>query len=169
MKHMAWRPFVVFGVMVIVMFGLMIALGLMVGGANPMAMMFPGSAGQGLAMWGVMLFPFVGLLIMGIMTAVSFRWMAGRGGPMSRMMGHRRAAQPQYGGGSGTTLTYTIPTVNCAHCRMTIEREVGNLPGVASVSVDVETKQAVIQLVSLPTGEEIEKLLADIGYPPQSR
>lgn len=169
MKHMGWRPFVVFGVMIIVMLGVMTAFGLMVGGASPMALMFSGGVGQGLSMWSVMLVPVVGVLIMGIMMAVAFRWMAGRGGPMSRMMGHRRAAQPQYGGGSGTTLTYTIPTVNCAHCRMTIEREVGNLPGVASVSVDVETKQAVIQLVSLPTGEEIEKLLADIGYPPQSR
>ena len=66
-----------------------------------------------------------------------------------------------------TTLTYSIPAVNCGHCKMTIERRVGALPGVASVSVDVDSKQAVILFESPATKAEIEALLAEIGYPPQ--
>ena len=44
---------------------------------------------------------------------------------------------------------------------MTIERELGNLSGVASVSVDVNAKQAVIRLVSPPTEAEIEAITDD--------
>jgi len=68
-----------------------------------------------------------------------------------------------------TTLTYNIPAVNCGHCRMTIERAVGELSGVASVSVDVDTKQAVIKFDSPATKAEIEALLAEIGYAPESQ
>jgi copper chaperone CopZ len=153
--------------MVIVMIGLMVAFGLMVGGAGPMAMALPGGGGQGLGMWGVILIPLLGLLIMGTMMYISFRWMAGRRGPMSGMMGYRPGALAQSQMTEGTTFTYSIPAVNCAHCKMTIERELSKLPGVESVSVDIESKQAVVQLVSLPSEEEIARLLTDIGYPPE--
>ena len=49
---------------------------------------------------------------------------------------------------------------------MKIEDEVGALPGVTSVNVDIEAKQAVVKLVSTPTKTEIETLLTEIGYPP---
>ncbi|MFC1943476.1 heavy-metal-associated domain-containing protein [Chloroflexota bacterium] len=65
------------------------------------------------------------------------------------------------------TLTYHIPTVNCDHCKMTIEREVGKLPGVASVNVDVDSKKAFIEFNSPTVKSEIEAMLAEIGYPPE--
>lgn len=68
-----------------------------------------------------------------------------------------------------TTLTYNIPNVNCGHCKMMIERKVGELAGVASVDVSVDAKQAVIQFGSPATEAEIESLLAEIGYPPQGK
>ena len=68
-----------------------------------------------------------------------------------------------------TTLTYSIPNVNCGHCKMTIERKVGELSGVASVSVDVDAKQAIIKFDSPAIKAEIEALLAEIGYPPESQ
>ena len=68
-----------------------------------------------------------------------------------------------------TTLTYNIPAVHCGHCKMTIERAVGELSGVAFVSVDVDTKQAVIKFGSPATKAKIEVLLAEIGYPPGSQ
>ena len=68
-----------------------------------------------------------------------------------------------------STLTYTIPAVNCAHCKLTIERKVGKLAGVGSVSVDVDAKQAVIKFGSPATEVEIEALLAEIGYPPEKQ
>ena len=168
MQHMGWKPFVAFGVMVVVMLGLMAAFTLMVGGSNPMALLMSGGAGQGLRMWSVMLVPAVGLLIMGTMMVISFRSMAGRGGPMSSVMARSRPARPQQGDSNCITLTFTIPSVSCDHCKMAIEREVGKLPGVAAVSVDLNTQQAVIQLVSPPTRVEIEELLTRIGYPPQN-
>jgi len=68
-----------------------------------------------------------------------------------------------------TTLTYNIPAVHCGHCKMMIERAVGELSGVAFVSVDVDTKQSVIKLDSPATKAKIEALLAEIGYPPESQ
>jgi copper chaperone len=68
-----------------------------------------------------------------------------------------------------TTLTYNVPNVNCGHCKMMIERKVGELSGVASISVNVDTKQAVIKFGAPATEAEIESLLAEIGYPPESQ
>ena len=66
------------------------------------------------------------------------------------------------------TVTYNIPTVSCGHCKMNIEREVGKLSGVASVTVDVDAKKAVIKYGSPATKAEIETLLIEIGYPPKN-
>ncbi|MFC1893997.1 heavy-metal-associated domain-containing protein [Chloroflexota bacterium] len=68
-----------------------------------------------------------------------------------------------------TVLKYNIPNVSCDHCKATIEHEVGKLSGVASVNVDVDSKQAVIKLISTPTNTEIEALLTRIGYSPKSQ
>jgi copper chaperone len=38
-------------------------------------------------------------------------------------------------------LTLTAPDISCEHCRRIIERELGVLPGVQTVSVDVPSKQ----------------------------
>ena len=66
------------------------------------------------------------------------------------------------------TVTYNIPRVSCGHCKMNIEREVGKLPGVASVTVDVAAKMAIIKYDSPTTKTEIETLLIEIGYPPEN-
>lgn len=66
-----------------------------------------------------------------------------------------------------TTLTYTIPGISCGHCKMTIEREVGELPGVTSVGVAVETKQAVIDFELPVTEEQVQSLLVEIGFEPE--
>jgi len=65
------------------------------------------------------------------------------------------------------TITYNIPKVSCGHCKMNIEREVGKLSGVASVTVDVKAKKATIKYDSPATKVEIETLLLEIGYPPE--
>jgi copper chaperone len=66
------------------------------------------------------------------------------------------------------TVTYNIPRVSCGHCKMNIEREVGKLHGVVSVTVDVDTKKAIIKYDSPATKTEIETLLIEIGYPPEN-
>jgi copper chaperone CopZ len=87
---------------------------------------------------------------------------------MSVMIGNRQDRQIKSAKKDLITLTFNVPAVNCAHCKMKIEQEVGNLPGVASVNVDVDDKQAVLELISPPTQTEIKTLLTDIGYPPEN-
>jgi len=62
--------------------------------------------------------------------------------------------------------TFKVPNISCHHCVMTIERELGELEGVASVNGDVETKQVTVEWDSPATWEGIESLLAEINYPP---
>jgi copper chaperone CopZ len=95
--------------------------------------------------------------------------MMSHGGLMSRMMGHGHNPQSQSKENTVTTPTYHIPAVNCDHCKMTIERRAGEFAGVASVRVDVDTKQTVVQFVSPAAKDEIETLHSEIGYPPQSQ
>ncbi|MGB3713338.1 MAG: cation transporter [Candidatus Promineifilaceae bacterium] len=163
----------------ILMYGLMIVLSLSIFRTGPIAMMFSSGMDLGLGMWGLMILPFVGMLIMFVMMFVFVRLTAGNSGSMARMMshgglmaqmiGHSHDAQPQRKETSMTTRTYNIPTVTCNHCKMTVEQKVGELAGVASVRVDVEAKQAAIKFVPPSTETEIEELLAEIGYSPESQ
>jgi len=49
-----------------------------------------------------------------------------------------------YGGMSEQTITYHVPGVSCEHCRTAIEREVGPLPGITSVAVDLDRKTVTV-------------------------
>ncbi len=49
-----------------------------------------------------------------------------------------------------TTITYRVPGVSCAHCQAAIGEEVGAVPGVESVSVDLEAKLVTV------TGENLD-------------
>jgi len=60
-----------------------------------------------------------------------------------------------------------IPAISCHHCKMTIERELGELEGVRSVEVDVDAKAARIRWDAPATWEQIKKTLTEIGYPPE--
>jgi copper chaperone len=64
-----------------------------------------------------------------------------------------------------TTVTYTVPAINCMHCTHTIEMEVAELPGVQSVKADVTTKNVTIAFDAPATEEKIKSLLAEIEYP----
>jgi copper chaperone len=41
-------------------------------------------------------------------------------------------------------LTYSVPDVSCGHCRAAITAEVGMVPGVASVDVDLQAKRVTV-------------------------
>lgn len=58
-----------------------------------------------------------------------------------------------------TTVTYSVPGVSCAHCQAAIASEVGPLPGVEAVDVDLEAKTVTV------TGEPLDEaaILAAIG------
>ena len=64
-----------------------------------------------------------------------------------------------------TTVTFTIPNINCGHCVHTIQTEVIELEGVSDVRVSAQTKSAVITFDVPATEVAIKKLLAEINYP----
>jgi copper ion binding protein len=41
--------------------------------------------------------------------------------------------------------TFTVPGISCDHCKHAIEGEVGKLPGVRRVDVDVEGRTVVVE------------------------
>ena len=42
------------------------------------------------------------------------------------------------------TRTYNVPDISCDHCKQSIEKEVSQLEGVASVEVDVQAKTVTV-------------------------
>lgn len=64
------------------------------------------------------------------------------------------------------TVTLTAPDISCAHCQQTIERELGALPGVQSVAVDVPSKRVDITYNPEQTSEtQVVARLDEAGYP----
>ena len=64
-----------------------------------------------------------------------------------------------------TTVTYSIPSINCGHCIHTVQSEVSDLAGVQTVVADLASKQATITFDTPATEEKIKALLASINYP----
>jgi len=42
-------------------------------------------------------------------------------------------------------IVYTVSGMSCGHCKAAIEDEVGRVPGVASVTADVDSKLVVVR------------------------
>jgi len=67
------------------------------------------------------------------------------------------------------TKTVTVPAISCGHCVATIEREVSELPGVASVKAEQASKRVTISWD--PEAIDwvvIEDHLEEINYPPEA-
>ena len=64
-----------------------------------------------------------------------------------------------------STVTYNIPNISCGHCVHTIQMEVGELPGVATVEASADTKKVTITFGDPTTETEIKSLLTEINYP----
>ncbi len=66
------------------------------------------------------------------------------------------------------TKTFKVPNITCGHCVAAIEREVGELAGVASVEADQTTKMVTVDWQDSATDwEAIRALLEEINYPPE--
>jgi copper chaperone len=64
------------------------------------------------------------------------------------------------------SLTLTAPDISCGHCQQTIERELGTLPGVQTVSVDLPSKQVKVSFDPAQTSRAaIATKLDEEGYP----
>ena len=64
-----------------------------------------------------------------------------------------------------TTLTVKAPDISCSHCVHTIQSEVAELKGVKSVKAEETSKLVTIAFDDPATKEQIETLMAEIGYP----
>ncbi len=64
-----------------------------------------------------------------------------------------------------TTLNLTVPNISCKHCVHTIQTELAELAGVRRVAADAVTKQVVVEFEPPATEQQIDSLLAGIGYP----
>ena len=42
------------------------------------------------------------------------------------------------------TLTLSVPGMTCGHCEAAVKQEVGGVPGVSGVDVDLDTKYVVV-------------------------
>ena len=62
--------------------------------------------------------------------------------------------------------TFVVPNISCAHCTHTIEMEVGDLAGVASVEASLDSKRVTVSWDDPASWEQIESLLREINYPP---
>ncbi|GAB3259544.1 heavy-metal-associated domain-containing protein [Kineosporia babensis] len=57
---------------------------------------------------------------------------------------------------------YSVSAISCDHCKSTIESGLTNLPGVTSVSVDVEARS--VSVSGTADDSEIRSTLDDLGY-----
>ena len=60
-------------------------------------------------------------------------------------------------------LTYSVPGVSCGHCRAAITTEVEQVPGVAAVDVDLDTKQVTVAGADLDDAA-IRAAIDEAGY-----
>ncbi|HQF10406.1 MAG TPA: copper ion binding protein [Spirochaetota bacterium] len=59
----------------------------------------------------------------------------------------------------------TAPGMSCMHCKMTIEKAVKGLPGIASVNADPDTKKVEINFdEKTVTLEAIRRAIEEAGY-----
>ncbi len=65
------------------------------------------------------------------------------------------------------TKTFKVPNITCGHCVMTIEREVGELEGVAAVKAEEASKMVTVQWDAPANWDSIAALLEEINYPPE--
>ena len=61
---------------------------------------------------------------------------------------------------------FQVPTISCAHCVMTIKRELGEMDGVISVEADEVTKTVTVRWEAPAMWGSIKDLLTEINYAP---
>jgi copper chaperone CopZ len=59
--------------------------------------------------------------------------------------------------------SYSVPAVSCDHCRHAIVAEVGGVPGVTAVDVDLEGKVVVVRGEAFDD-REVRAAIEDAGY-----
>ncbi len=61
------------------------------------------------------------------------------------------------------TMAYTVPGMSCEHCEAAVAGRLSGVTGVASVSVDLETKHVVVTGRDL-SDEALRAAICEAGY-----
>ena len=62
-------------------------------------------------------------------------------------------------------ITLSVPNISCDHCIMTIQRELSNVEGVATVEGNVDKKEITVEWEAPANLEKIKSTLEEINYP----
>lgn len=62
------------------------------------------------------------------------------------------------------TKTIKIEGMHCNHCKMTVEKVLGNLAGMTNVEVDLEKKEAKVTMNEKIEDEKIKEVIAEEGF-----
>ncbi len=60
-------------------------------------------------------------------------------------------------------ITYSVPTIHCAHCAASIREEVSEVAGVDEIDVDLDAKRVTIQGDQLDDAA-LRAAIAEAGY-----
>ena len=60
-------------------------------------------------------------------------------------------------------LSYSVPGMSCAHCEAAVKAEVSQVAGVASVDVDLDSKQVIVRGDGL-SDDAIRAAIDEAGY-----
>lgn len=60
---------------------------------------------------------------------------------------------------------FSIPSISCGHCVMTIQRELGATEGVSKVEGDINRKEISVEWDAPATLQKIKATLKEINYP----
>lgn len=61
--------------------------------------------------------------------------------------------------------TFSIPSISCGHCVMTIKNELTELAGISKVDGDPESKRVTVEWDQPATVDKIKETLKAINYP----
>jgi copper chaperone CopZ len=81
----------------------------------------------------------------------------------SRLAAGEKPYTPIGYSGDVETRVYAVPEMHCDHCRAAVQQEVGAVPGVESVAVDLETKRVEVSGRSLDDAA-IREAITEAGY-----
>ena len=63
-----------------------------------------------------------------------------------------------------TEQTYRVPDVSCEHCVRAITDELGKLPGVQRVGVDIKTKLVTVEHDGSVSDDQLRQGIEEAGY-----
>ena len=61
------------------------------------------------------------------------------------------------------TQTFQVESMSCGHCELSIQEEVGEIPGVTSVNADHTTGKVVVEGAEV-SREDVDKAVEEAGF-----